>query len=140
MADGDEPEIKKYKNSPAQDLESWKQIQKKIDESFKKTSEKEFELYAQALKDKNTYWTNTKYPEVNSKDLADDKMRTLAKYSGAIQDDNNDDYYCIYCTSKTTPCPHRREREVIKEKFEYPIKSSSVYGCLFMDGLNLMII
>ena len=55
-------------------------------------------------------------------------MRTLAKYSGAIKDDNDDDHYCIYCTSKTTPCPHRREREVIKEKFEYPIKSSSVYG------------
>ena len=66
--------------------------------------------------------------ESKANDLADDKMRTLAKYSGAIKDDNDDNYYCIYCTSKTTPCPHRREREVIKEKFEYPIKSSSVYG------------
>ena len=28
--------IKKYKNSPAQDLESWKQIQHKIDVSFHK--------------------------------------------------------------------------------------------------------
>ena len=55
-------------------------------------------------------------------------MRTLAKYSGAIKDDNDDNYYCIYCTSKETPCFHRRERENIKEKFEYPIKSSSVYG------------
>ena len=128
MSDGDEPEIIKYKNSPAQDLEAWRQIQKKIDVSFKKSSEKEFQMYAQALKEKNTYWNNTKYPEVNSKDLADDKMRTLAKYSGTIQDDSKDNDYCIYCTSRQTPCFHRRERENIKEKFEYPIKSSSVYG------------
>ena len=52
---GDEDEeIVKYKNSPAQDLESWKQIQHKIDMSFHKTAEKEFETYAQRLQEKNT--------------------------------------------------------------------------------------
>ena len=35
---GDEEEVPKYKNSPAQELESWKQIQHKIDVSFHKTA------------------------------------------------------------------------------------------------------
>ena len=74
---GDEEEVPRYKNSPAQELESWKQIQHKIDVSFHKTAEKEFETYAQRLQEKNTYFNNTKYPEINSKDIADDKMQTL---------------------------------------------------------------
>ena len=74
---GDDEEVPKYKNSPAQELESWKQIQHKIDVSFHKTAQKEFETYAQRLQEKNTYFNNTKYPEINSKDIADDKMQTL---------------------------------------------------------------
>ena len=112
---GDEEEIKKYKNSPAQELESWKQIQHKIDVSFHKTAEKEFEAYAQKLQEKNTYFNNTKHPDVNSKDLADDKMKTIKKFSGAITNDYEECKYCPYCTSRTTPCPHQRERENLNE-------------------------
>ena len=126
--DGEEEEIKKYKNSPAQDLESWKQIQHKIDVSFHKTAEKEFDTYAQKLQEKNTYFNNTKFPEVNSRDIADDKMKSIKKYSGQITSDYDENNYCIYCTSRTTPCPHRRKRENLNEKYEYPITSSSVYG------------
>ena len=125
---GDEEEVPKYKNSPAQDLESWKQIQHKIDMSFHKTAEKEFETYAQRLQEKNTYFNNTKHPEINSKDIADDKMRTIKKFSGAINNEYEENDYCIYCTSRITPCPHRRKRENINAKYEYPITSSSVYG------------
>ena len=35
------------------------------------------------FKKKNTYFNNTKYPEINGKDIADDKMRTITKFSGA---------------------------------------------------------
>ena len=108
---GDEEEIVKYKNSPAQELESWKQIQHKIDVSFHKTAEKEFETYHQRLQEKNTYFNNTKHPEINSKDIADDKMKTIKKFSGAINNEYEENDYCIYCTSRITPCPHRRKRE-----------------------------
>ena len=124
----DEEEVPKYKNSPAQELESWKQIQHKIDVSFHKTAEKEFEEYAQRLQEKNTYFNNTKHPEINSKDIADDKMRTIKKFSGEISNEFEENDYCIYCTSRITPCPHRRKRENLNEKYEYPITSSSVYG------------
>ena len=107
---GDEEEVPKYKNSPAQELESWKQIQHKIDVSFHKTAEKEFESYAQRLQEKNTYFNNTKHPEINSKDIADDKMRTIKKFSGEIVNEHEENDYCIYCTSRITPCPHRRKR------------------------------
>ena len=125
---GDEEEVPKYKNSPAQELESWKQIQHKIDVSFHKTAEKEFETYAQRLQEKNTYFNNTKHPEINSKDIADDKMKTIKKFSGEISNEYEENDYCIYCTSRITPCPHRRKRENLNEKYEYPITSSSVYG------------
>ena len=102
---GDDEEVPKYKNSPAQELESWKQIQHKIDVSFHKTAEKEFEAYAQRLQEKNTYFNNTKHPEINSKDIADDKMRTIKKFSGEINNEYQENDYCIYCTSRITPCP-----------------------------------
>ena len=99
---GDEEEVPKYKNSPAQDLESWKQIQHKIDVSFHNTAAKEFEQYAQRLQEKNTYFNNTKHPEINSKDIADDKMRTIKKFSGEINNEFEENDYCIYCTSRIT--------------------------------------
>ena len=127
---GDEEEVPRYKNSPTQDLESWKQIQHKIDVSFHKTAEKEFEMYAQRLQEKNTYFNNTKYPEINSKDIADDKMRTLKKFSGEINNDYEENDYCIYCTSRITPCPHRRKRENLNEKYEYPSSSPCASSAL----------
>ena len=102
----EEEEIKKYVNSPSQVLEGWKQIQKKNDFSFMKTAQKEFEDYAQKLQEKNSYFNNSKYPEINSKDIADDKMRTIKKFSGEINNDYEENDYCIYCTSRITPCPH----------------------------------
>ena len=125
---GEEVEIKKYVNSPSQVLEGWKQIQHKNDKSFRKTAQKEFEIYAQKLQEKNSYFNNSKYPETNSKDLANDKMNTIKKFSGEIKNEFDETDYCIFCTSRTTPCPHRRKRENLNEKYIYPITSSSVYG------------
>lgn len=132
----DEPEIKPYKNGPAQDLECWRQIQKKIDSTFKGIEDAKCEKHAQRLQDKNTYFNNTKKPEVNSKDISDDKMRTIKKFSGAITEEK-EGTYCIYCTSRITPCPHQLKRENLKEKYDYPITSSSTYGW-FAPYDNLM--
>ena len=79
--DGEEEEIPRYKNSVAQNLEAAKQIQHKIDISFRKISKNSFDKYAHELEGKNTYFTNTKIPEVNSKDLADDKLNSIKKFS-----------------------------------------------------------
>ena len=125
--DDGEEEVPKYKNSVSQNLEAAKQIQHKIDLSFRKISKTSFDKYAQELQQKNTYFTNTKIPEVNSKDLANDKLNSIKKFSGAITKED-DDYYCPKCTSKTNPCPHRMQRAQVKDKHEYPITSSSVYG------------
>ena len=107
--DGEEEEIPRYKNSVAQNLEAAKQIQHKIDISFRKISKNSFDKYAHELEGKNTYFTNTKIPEVNSKDLADDKLNSIKKFSGAITKEE-DDYYCPKCTSKTNPCPHKKQK------------------------------
>ena len=124
---GDEEEVPRYKNSAAQDLEANRQIQKKIDMSFRKVSQASFQKYAKNLEEKNTYWTTSKIPEVNSKDIAEDKMNTIHRFSGALKSYEPEDY-CPKCTSKTNPCPHKKPREQIKDKYDYPITSSSVYG------------
>ena len=82
--DDGEEEVPKYKNSVSQNLEAAKQIQHKIDLSFRKISKTSFDKYAQELQQKNTYFNNTKIPEVNSKDLANDKLNSIKKFSGAI--------------------------------------------------------
>ena len=127
MSKGDDEEVPKYKNSASQNLEADRQIQRKIDISFRKVSKASFDKYAHELQGKKTYWTSSKIPEVNERDLAQDKQNTLKRFSGAITKEDHD-YYCPKCTSKTNPCPHKKEREQIKDKFEYPITSSSVYG------------
>ena len=55
-------------------------------------------------------------------------MKTIKKFSGEINNEFEENDYCIYCTSRITPCPHRRKRENLNEKYEYPITSSAVYG------------
>ena len=127
MSKGDDEEVPKYKNSARQNLEADRHIQRKIDISFRKVSKASFDKYAHELQGKNTYWKSSKIPEVNERDLAQDKQNTLKRFSGAIAKEDYD-YYCPKCTSKTNPCPHKKEREQIKDKFEYPITSSSVYG------------
>ena len=103
-------------------------MQKKIDLSFQKVSESSFKKYEQELQNKNTYWTTSKYPEVNSKDLSEDKKKTLDKFSGKLDKNMVEGYYCPKCTSKSYPCYHDHEKPQIKDKFEYPITSNSVYG------------
>ena len=128
MSKEDEGERPRIKNTPAQDLEANRQIQRKIDESFQKVSESSFKKYEKELTHKNTYFTNTKYPEVNEQDLALDQEETMKRFSGKLSDNMQDGYYCPKCTSKSYPCIHIKQRAQIKDKFEYPITSSSVYG------------
>ena len=116
-AAGDEDERPKIKNTPAQDLEAARQLQKKIDLSFQKVSESSFKKYEQELQNKNTYWTTTKYPDVNSKDLSEDQKKTIAKFSGKLDKNMVEGYYCPKCTSKSYPCYHDHETPQIKEKF-----------------------
>lgn len=128
--------VPKYKNSVVQDLEAWKQLQHKIDISFRKVSLASFEKYQNQLQEKNTYYNNTKIPEINSKDIADDKMRSIKKFSGAITE-TKDEGYCQKCPSGKNHCPHKIKKEQIKDKFEYPITSSSAYGWFpFYDNLG----
>ena len=126
--EGGEDERPRIKNTPAQDLEANRQIQRKIDVSFQKVSESSFKKYAQDLQNKNTYFTTSKYPEVNKRDLANDRQATMEKFSGKIDYHQDEGYYCPKCTSKSYPCIHIKEKEQIKDKYEYPITSSSVYG------------
>jgi hypothetical protein len=116
-----------YKNSAAQNLGANKEIQKRIDNTFKKHSESQFKKLGSQLVEKNTYFTASKIPSENKADQERQRKTVQDKF---IQRDTNDDEYCQKCPSRKVYCPHREPRPQIKDKFCYPIQSSSTYGWL----------
>ncbi len=123
----DEKEIIPYKNSVAQNLGANKEIQKKIDHAFKKHSEKKFQQYSTHLQEKNTYFTSSKREEVNKNDLQLEITKTENKFKLEEQEDNS---YCQKCPAFKNHCPHKNPKEQIKDKYNYPIVTSSTYGWL----------
>lgn len=123
-----------YKNSVAQNLGANKEIQKKIDHTFKKHSEKKFQEYDQELQEKNTYFIRSKREEVKKTDMELEKTKSENKFK---YEDKEDDNYCQKCPSFKNHCPHKNPKEQIRDKYNYPIVTSSTYGWLKpFDNLN----
>jgi hypothetical protein len=125
-----------YKNSVAQNLEANKQIQKKIDVAFAKGSKVQFQKFGTELKEKNSYFSRSKIPEVNSMDQELKATSMTNKFKSAGLNDEEDGY-CQKCPTLKNHCPHKNKKEVIKEKYSYPILSNGTYGWLApIDNLN----
>lgn len=123
--------IPRYKNSVSQDLESVRQIQKRIDNAFKKASTASYSKYGKELQEKNTYFARSKMPEANEKDLELMSTKMTNKFKGTITLFGDDEGgYCQKCPSQKNHCPHKNKKEQIKDKYSYPIVSSSTYGWL----------
>lgn len=124
----DPDSIKPYKNSQNQMLLAHKQIQNKISKEAIKTNKEKIEKLSNKLESKNTYFSQSKIPEINSKDL--EKMEKeslrLQRASGLDKDDS----YCQKCPTMKNKCIHKTQRVPIKDKFSYPITTSSAYGWL----------
>ncbi len=123
----DKDKITPYINSVAQNLGANKEIQKKIDHAFKKHSEKKFIKYETELQGKNTYFSKSKKEEINTADLIFENLKTENKFK---HDDKEDTSYCQKCPSFKNHCPHKNPKEQIKDKYNYPIVTSSTYGWL----------
>ncbi len=120
--------IKPYKNAPSQILESHKQVQKKVYESSIKQNKAKFDKIGDDLYKKNSYFNNSKIPEKNSIDIINNElkaMNTLRK----IETQSTEDY-CQKCPALKNRCTHKIQKENLKDKYTYPITTSSTYGWL----------
>jgi hypothetical protein len=123
----DKESIVPYKNSVNQNQGANKEMQKKIDHTFKKHSEKKFQQFNKELDEKNTYFSRSKREEVNTRDLLLEKTKTENKFKQEEKEEND---YCQKCPSFKNHCPHKNPKEQIRDKYNYPIVTSSTYGWL----------
>jgi hypothetical protein len=119
--------VPRYKPSPSQNLESDRQIQKKIDMAFSKSSKAQYTKLENELLEKNTYFAKSKIPEINEKDQEFQKTKTTNKFKSTNPFEIEEDY-CQKCPSQKNHCPHKNKKEQIKDKYSYPILTSSTYG------------
>lgn len=123
--------IPRYKPSVSQKLEADRQIQKKIDQAFKNNSQMLYQRYEKEMTEKNTYFAKSKISEINEKDIQMQTTKMTNKFKGSIsQFGEDEDSYCQKCPSQKNHCPHKNKKEQIKDKYSYPILTSSAYGWL----------
>ena len=124
------PEERKEKlqfRDPAQILNGWKEVQKREEFFYIQNAKKKFIELEKKIEDKNTYLGQTKIPEVNAYDLLLQKEADLRKMREIKKVDTE---FCKKCPAFKNHCPHKQVRPLIKEKYSYPIISSSTYGWL----------
>lgn len=124
----EEPNIEKYKNSASQNLEAWKQIQKKEDVAYGKASAATFKKLGEELVKKNSYFSRSKRKDVAIFDDLNELEKTRSNYR-QIKNVAEDDY-CQKCPSYRNRCPHKNPKESAKDKYSYPIVTSFAYGWL----------
>ncbi len=124
MGDDDE-EVIKYVNAPSQVLNSLKELQRREEYFFMKNSKKKFIELEKQLQDKNTYFGKTKIPEIYEDDLNKQRRLDLERIRNP---GNNNTNYCQKCPVFKNYCPHKNVRPQIKEKYSYPLTTSSGYG------------
>jgi hypothetical protein len=118
-----------YKNDPSQNLACFKELQKKEDQTVEKQNLETRRKYKDLMTYKNSYFYRSKIQTVREKEDEDEKqnIRDKFKVSENIRVTNN---YCNKCSSNKNFCLHRNAKEILKEKYTYPIVSNSTYGWL----------
>ncbi len=117
----------KKSRDPAQVLNGWKEIQKREELFFMKNSKKKFIELEKNLLEKNTYFSQTKESNINAYDQMIQKQEDLRRLREKNKIESN---YCQKCPVYKNHCPHKNPKTLIKEKYSYPIISSSTYGWL----------
>ena len=120
--------IKPYKNAPSQILESHKQVQKKVYESSLKHNKAKFDKIGDDLYKKNTYFNNSKIPEKNSIDIINNDLSAMNSLR-KIETQSTEEI-CQKCPALKNRCTHKIQKENLKDKYTYPITTSSTYGWL----------
>jgi phage/plasmid-associated DNA primase len=128
--DGEEKEIIKYTNNPSQNLESWRELQKKEDKQFNTQARDSRMKLVGELYLKNSYFHQSKKAEVKAKDQEAYRKKIEEKSKGMVEENNKVNDFCMKCASNKNFCPHRSIREEPKEKHSYPILTNSAYGWL----------
>lgn len=126
MGDEDE-EIPKYVPGASQVLNSLKELQRKEEYFFMKASQKRFIELEKKLKEKNTYFGKAKIPDVYEYDLQKQREKDLAKIRNPHTIEKE---YCQKCPVYKNHCPHKNPKTQIRDKYSYPLISSSTYGWL----------
>ncbi len=116
--------VPRYKNTVSQNLQFNKEIQKKIDTAFSKGSKEKFIKLSTELEQKNTYFAKAKIPDVNERDVKSQSYK-ISSFKNPLEEAND---YCQKCPSLKNHCPHKNNKQQIKDKYSYPIVSSAVYG------------
>lgn len=124
---------------PSQILTGWKEVQKREEFFFMKNSKVNFIKLEKDLVNKNSYFNKAKVESVNAFDLMVQKENDIKKLKEVSKIDKS---YCQKCPIYKNHCPHKNSREYIKDKYSYPITSSSTYGWLpefdkFKENYNL---
>jgi hypothetical protein len=129
MADMTEEERKEKLQirDPSQILGGWKEAQKREELFFMKNSKKQFIKLEKKLTEKNNYFGATKVDEINAYDNMIQKEKDIRKMKEGNKIDLN---YCQKCPVYKNYCPHKNSKILIKDKYSYPIISSSTYGWL----------
>jgi hypothetical protein len=123
----DPESIKPYKNSAAQNLQAHKQIQKKVWDTGMKLNKEKMEKIGDDLFKKNTYFNNSKIPDNNQMDLINSELEAL---SNIRQKSELNEGYCQKCPALKNKCAHKTVKENLKDKYTYPVTTSSSYGWL----------
>jgi len=120
--------IKPYKNSVAQNHQAHIQIQKKVWDCGYKQNKDKMDKFGDDLFKKNSYFNNSKVPEVNKLDLVNSELEALRVIREKAPESNNS--YCQKCPSLKNKCSHKTEKDNLKDKYTYPVTTSSGYGWL----------
>lgn len=126
--DEDEPKSKDpYIVGPSHILNGYKELQKKEEYFFMKSSKSKFIDLENELQGKNSYFCRSKVPQINKYDIEIQKKQDELKYKSASRIDYS---FCQKCIKNRNFCPHKNQRELIKDKYSYPILTSNAYGWL----------
>ena len=128
--DGEEKEIIKYKNTPSQNLESWRELQKTEDKLFNIIAKDSKMKLSNQLFSKNSYFHQSKKPEVKIIDEEIYRKKQEEKNKGVIEENKSLNDFCMKCASNKNTCSHRTIRENLKDKMSYPLLTNSAYGWL----------
>lgn len=120
--------VKKYKNGESQILEAHKESQKKVYETSLRHNKDKFDKYGEDLYKKNTYFNNSKIPDKNSTDIINSELSAINSLRKIGPQSTED--YCQKCPALKNRCIHKVQKENLKDKYTYPITTSSTYGWL----------
>lgn len=129
MEDGEEKPVIPYKNDPSQNLACFKELQKIEDKTVEKQNMETRRMYKDMMTFKNNYFYRSKIQSVREKEDLIEKQSIREKYK-VCENTRLVNDFCNKCSSNKNFCLHRNTKEIMKEKYTYPLVTNSTYGWL----------